>query len=342
MLILQDTPADIIKISSHYQQLRLMGFSGRRAPFIWSAVNEVLRRKPELVLIGHLHYAPLGLLLSTLRPGLRYAVMVHGIEAWRKLSRIQRAAMQHAHFVTSVSEYTKRTLVELNGLDAERIHIVPNTLEWKGSVSANNRTKEDEQLRLLSVCRLVSGERYKGIETVINALPKVIGAIPNMRYTVIGSGDDLERHMRLARELKVSSHVQFRGAVDEQELRESYEASDLFIMPSAGEGFGIVFLEAMHYRKPVIAARCTAVPEVVVDGVTGVLVEYGSVKEVANAIIRLGRDRELRQWMGQNGFDRLQENFTFARFNELWSDLLLRLSPASVQKFPTQEQGASA
>ncbi len=98
-------------------------------------------------------------------------------------------------------------------------------------------------------------------------------------------------------------------------------------MPSAGEGFGIVFLEAMHYRKPIIAANSGATPEVVKDGETGMLVEARSVEQLAAAMIDLATDRPKRDRMGEAGYARLQNNFIFDHFKRRLHEIVIGESP---------------
>jgi glycosyltransferase involved in cell wall biosynthesis len=180
---------------------------------------------------------------------------------------------------------------------------------------------------LLTVCRLSGDERYKGVDTVIEALPSVIRAVPDLQYFVIGNGTDLERHKRLAEKHSVSDRVHFLGSVDVDTLQAHYEACDIFVMPSAGEGFGIVFLEAMRYAKPVIAADSGAVPEVVEDQVTGRLVKYGNEDELAYALKELCLDGDKRTRLGSAGYQRLQERFTFEHFKQRLTEILVAELP---------------
>jgi glycosyltransferase involved in cell wall biosynthesis len=174
---------------------------------------------------------------------------------------------------------------------------------------------------------LEATEGYKGVDHVIQALPEVLKEVPNLEYTIIGTGSDLERHKRLAKDNGLEDRVHFRGAVVANELRAAYRDCDVFVMPSAGEGFGIVFLEAMQYAKPVVAANSAATPEVVIDNVTGLLVEYGSSGQISNALIDLGLDSEKRRRLGQAGYQRLQDNFTFLQFKERLTEILNRELP---------------
>jgi glycosyltransferase involved in cell wall biosynthesis len=104
------------------------------------------------------------------------------------------------------------------------------------------------------------------------------------------------------------------GELPDSELREQYRQCSLFAMPSRKEGFGIVFLEAMAYGKPVVAGAHGGTPSVVKDGETGLLVENSDVRGIARAIIRLLNDQGTREKFGKAGHDRLLNHFTFDQF----------------------------
>ena len=326
VLVAIDKPAEIEHSSTALHRLQIEAYAGNRRAFVRRVLNLALTRRIDLALIGHVNYAPLGWLLRKLQPQLRYGVTVHGVDVWSKLPRWKRRALQQANFITSVSEYTKRQAVAVNGASADRFYLLPNTLEWSqeeiGAVSALPRLPTGT--RLLTVCRLEATEQYKGVDTVIEALPAVIRQVPDLQYHVVGSGTDLDRHQELARKAGVAERVHFLGLVDAGTLRACYQSCDLFVMPSAGEGFGIVYLEAMQYAKAVVAAHAGATPEVVLDGITGLLVQYGNVQQLAHALTRLCLEPELRTQLGQAGSRRLQEKFTFRRFNQTLTDILLR------------------
>jgi len=338
VLIAMDRRTDLTVTAKQFPSLTLESFDGHRASFVRRVVATALREQINLALIGHVNYAPLGLLLKRLRPNLRYGVMVHGVEAWSRLPRIRRRALRNADFVMSVSDYTKRRVVEANGVNPENVCLLPNALRWginetrRRGDAETGRVGDSDALasepvgkvtRFLSVCRLDAREQYKGIDTVINALPAVLAHVPELEYVVIGSGSDLERHKRIAADVGVADRVKFLGSVDERTLRAAYESCDVFVLPSAGEGFGIVFLEAMHYRKPIIAASSGATPEVVKDGETGMLVEAGCVEQLSAAMIALGTNQPERERMGAAGRKRLQENFTFDHFKRRLHEIVI-------------------
>lgn len=336
VLIAMDQPTDVAVASSKFSNLTLESFGGNRLNFVRRAAATTLKEQPELALIGHVNHAPLGPWLKRLRQNLRQGVILYGVEAWSDLSRIKRRALRSADFILSISDYTRQRVVEANGINPEHVYLLPCALEWDeaGSESrVSNSRPRKPGVRLLSVCRFDACEQYKGIDTVIKALPGLIARIPDLEYSIVGTGDDLERHQRLVDEMGVAANVRFLGAIDDKALRECYGACDAFILPSDGEGFGIVYLEAMHYGKPVIAANSRAVPEVVKHNETGLLVDYGNVEQLTEAISTLCLNEDLRERLGCAGRERLQQNFTFDLFKQKLHRILLSELPATLPNF---------
>lgn len=323
LLVVSDTPNDIEAHAEELSNLTVKAFSGNRFAFVAHLLRIALTKRVDLVLIGHVNYARLGWLLKLLKPRLRYGVMVHGIEVWASLPALKRRSLERSDFITSVSQFSKDQVVSLNKVPADRIYILPNALEVQTDAESNANLQLTPGLKLLSVCRLDRNEQYKGVDTVIDALPSVIRQIPTIQYYVIGDGTDLERHKTLAKERGVANRVHFLGSVNNSILQAYYRACDVFVMPSAGEGFGIVYLEAMSHEKPVVAARSGAAPEVVLDGITGRLVAYGSKEQLADVLIELCLDTEQRRKLGLAGYRRLQDNFTFRRFKETFTEILV-------------------
>src|SRR5206468_3878452 len=156
--------------------LGLQAFDQNRAALTWRFVKLALTHKFDLALIGHVNYAPLGLMLKRIQPQLRYGVMLYGIEAWQQLPRLRRHALQKADFLISISDYTKQRAVEANSLDADRVYLLPNALEWDETsfeFRVSSFESKERGIKLLSVCRLEQTEQYKGVDKVIEALPEV-------------------------------------------------------------------------------------------------------------------------------------------------------------------------
>ena len=157
----------------------------------------------------------------------------------------------------------------------EKIFLLPPALEPLGL----DAPVEDVPLAvpqggrvLLTVARLSTSEPGKGVDTVIQALPQLLPAFPNLFYVIVGDGDARSGLERLAIENGVRERIIFAGKCPRESLRRYYEIADVFVMPSRQEGFGIVYLEAMAAGKPVVASPCGGAPEVVRDGEDGYLV----------------------------------------------------------------------
>jgi phosphatidylinositol alpha-1,6-mannosyltransferase len=155
---------------------------------------------------------------------------------------------------------------------------------------------------------------------VIRALPRLRESIPEVNYLIVGDGPYRPQLESLAEAMGVQDHVIFAGQVPTEELPDVYALSDVFVMPSRErlevddvEGFGIVFLEASACAKPVIGGRSGGIPEAIVDGVTGLLVDAHDPEDIGNALARLLTDRDLAIRLGQQGRLRVVHDFDWAR-----------------------------
>jgi len=208
----------------------------------------------------------------------------------------------------------------VQGVRPERIAWLPDALDPVLIRAYQRMTpvphpSDNDRVILLTVSRLSKADCYKGVDTVLEALPRVLDmSRQRVEYWIVGDGDDLPRQRQLARDQGVSEQVHFIGQVATEELVRCYAVCDVFVMPSKNEGFGIVFLEAMYFGKPVIASTEGASPEVVRHGETGLLVPYGDVNSLAGAMLALVENVPLRQQMGQAGRQRLLDQFTFDHF----------------------------
>ncbi len=136
----------------------------------------------------------------------------------------------------------------------------------------------------MTVSRLASSERYKGQDRVIRILPRLRSEHPDIVYLVVGDGDDRPRLEALALECGVTEQVVFVGRVSQDELPDYFRLADVFVMPSTGEGFGIVFLEAMASGANVIAGNQDGSRDALGDGALGTLVAPDNLDELASAI----------------------------------------------------------
>lgn len=297
-LVLNDRPGRDERLS-RYASERLgehVGCNRSKLQFIWQAIR--LGRRADIVVCGHLHHLAIARLAGLFSPKLEYYLVAHGIEVWRPYSFLEKSALLGARRILCVSEYTRHQILRFHpALPPDRVVVVPNTLdpyiETRSSVTPSATPFATP--RLLTVSRLLSTDTYKGVDTLIEAMPLVRREFPFARLRVAGTGDDAMRLQALAAQLRVGGAVDFLGAVDDEELRAEYAACDLFALPSRKEGFGLVFLEAMTYGKPCLGARAGGTPEVINDTV-GQLAEYGNIPDIAAAVsdlVRHPRDSEV-------------------------------------------------
>jgi glycosyltransferase involved in cell wall biosynthesis len=243
-------------------------------------------------------------------------LITHGIEVWSGIGGMRRYAMRRVNRILCVSHYTRRRILEqAPALNADRLIIFPNALAdtWARVAPAPSSRPLPARF-ILSVTRLEPGDRYKGIATVIEAFSML--ADESMHYYVVGHGNDLAFLQLVAERCCVRERVHFVRGVSDSELIALYQQCDAFVLPSGKEGFGIVFLEAMFFGAPVIAAREKGAMDVVRDGETGISVHFGDVIAVRQAIEALLGDGALRERLRANGRSLVTEGgpFTFACF----------------------------
>jgi hypothetical protein len=155
---------------------------------------------------------------------------------------------------------------------------------------------------------------YKGPQFLLEAIPRVLKEVPNAKFIFIGSARfDLARIGEFVRTPQVRKAVRFTGYVNDNELPDFYASCDVFCYPSLWEGFGLTPAEAQATGKPVVAFKTCALPEVVQDGVTGLLVPPRDSIALAEAVARLLRDTELRRKMGQEARSRAERTFSWER-----------------------------
>lgn len=314
-LVLNDKgPPDKIYINSGFSSYKGAGKSKSR--FIQHYLRRTVSTKYDWIIFGHVSLSPLSLLSAPPHTAVNIAVVAHGVEVWHRLSRLQRMALHRAHLILAVSEYTKSQLIEHNDVMSNKIRVFPNTLDPHWTQIPHLTNLESKAPVILSVSRMNKEDRYKGIDDVIRSLPTIVREFGPVTYKVVGRGDDVPRLQALAAGLGVSRYVNFMGELPDADLREQYQQCSIFAMPSRKEGFGIVFLEAMAYGKPVVGGVHGGTPSVVKDGETGLLVQNSDVPGIAQAIVHLLNDEETRLQFGKAGYERLLNKFTFEQFEK--------------------------
>lgn len=221
----------------------------------------------------------------------------------------------------AVSSYVKESAKRHLGIPAERATIIYNSVDTAAFVRSAETTASAERLRaelglagndpvVLCVARL---DPQKGLRYLIEALPAIVREYPRVAALVVGGGAAAVKAglVSLAERLQVRSHVHFLGP--KADVRPYLELCDVFVLPSLYEGMGIALVEAMAMERPCVATRASAVPEVVADGVSGLLVPPANPAELAAAMCRLLADAGLRARMGAEGRRIACERFDVAQ-----------------------------
>ena len=260
-----------------------------RVAYSFAALRAARAHRPiDIVFCGHLFMAPLAAALAQLL-GAKLWIQVHGIEAWQALSGLHRRSVETAVLVTAVSRYTRRRLLEWVGIDPGQVKVLPNTVDprFKPAPKSDillDRHRARGKKVLMTVGRLASSERYKGHDQVIRTLRRVLSNHPATIYLIVGDGDDRARLEALALEFGVAEIVEFVGHIDDEQLPDYFRLADVFVMPSTGEGFGIVFLEAMASGITVIGGNQDASLDPLADGLLGTVVDPLNQEQLASAI----------------------------------------------------------
>ncbi|MGH9441562.1 MAG: asparagine synthase (glutamine-hydrolyzing) [Thermoanaerobaculia bacterium] len=396
VLVLNDRGGEFDSMYVAGGQPAPQAFARSKWRLVRAAFRQALRFDPDVIVFGHLNFAPLAALLKIARPRAKQWFVIYGIDAWSRRGPISRRALRQSDAILSISRYTKDEFTRSNEIHPEKVRLLPCALDpffgettsqpgdpssafghpspnWGGAgggvqiepsgTSANappgaldlthrcggppspggeGKSSQIEQSgasdiaqsgansqltthdsrppTLLTVARLSSSDRYKGVDQVLRVLPEVLRSVPGVRYRIVGEGNDRPRLEKLAEELGVAENVEFCGRLPGAELARAYADCSLFVMPSSKEGFGIVYLEAARFGKASVAGKRGGSPEVVLDGTTGRIVDREDTVELTKAIVELLQDPAELARLGENARRRLEELYTYESFRKnLWS-----------------------
>lgn len=301
----------------------------------------LLIKRPRRLFCGHINLVTMVAQLAQLAR-VPYTVLTYGKEVWFPLKSSERDALKNADGIWTISRYSRTLACKANQLEAERVEILPCTVDGQEFTPAiaNPELQQryglaDTQV-LMTVARLWRGDPYKGVDVTIRALPEIVKTCPKVKYLVIGRGDDQPRLAQLAQDLGVAERVIFAGFVPNEELVDHYRLANVYVMPSQ-EGFGIVYLEAMACGISVISGDDDGSADPLQDGRLGWRVPHRDPDAVAAACIEAlqGKDRRCDgPWLRQQ---------TLAKFSKaaLAQQLQQLLENAPTVKAENLEQSQS-
>ncbi len=248
---------------------------------------------PTIVISTHVNYTTACYVVKLLT-GIPYWVVAHGLEVWHIENNATKLALQKADKIISVSNYTRQRLLEYKNIDSEKIVLLPNTFDAnqfkinpKPAYLLKRYSLTDKQPVILTVTRMGRMAKYKGYDKILHALLKVQLHIPNVHFILAGKGDDIPRIKALVNNLNLQDSVTIAGFVPDEELCDYYNLCDVFALPSKGEGFGIVYLEALACGKPVLAGNQDGSIDPLAEGKLGCLVDPDNLEEIADNLIQI-------------------------------------------------------
>ncbi len=288
-------------------------------------IRSLTSGRPSIVHCGRALPEGLPALMARTVGGPRFVCWTHGEElGYVQTSRELRALLSRVHRAAAAvvaNSHNTASKLETFGVPRQHIHVVEPGVDpqrFRPDTDAGElrrRLAPAGEIVMLTIGRL---QARKGHDLAIAALDSLRRETPNLRYVIVGDGEERKRLETMVSDRALGDRVTFAGKADEADLPRYYAAADLFVHPNRlegndFEGFGIVFLEASSSGLPVIGGASGGVPEAVAAGESGLLVQGDDVPELAAAIRRLVADAELRRRMGHAGRERVLSYFTWER-----------------------------
>ncbi len=320
VVLAPELPVGVFEQSVPYVLYRRKFFSKMLFPrwlrLVWEIFRIVKKENIRCILVGQVIPVGSAVRIISIFTGIPYIVSLHGMDlgfarkSYRKF-KLASLVLRHARSVIVNSSDTARRAMQF-GVEERRISIIYPCADIPQDIPIQ-RSGEHYPV-LLTVSRLV---RRKGIQFVIEALPHVLRVFPTCKYTVVGGGQMRRELTNLARAKGVSDHIEFIGIISKTSKDALYRECDIFVMAPYEdngdvEGFGMVYLEANSFGKPVIGTRSGGVPDAVVDEETGMLVEEKNGDALAETIIRLANDTAFAQKLGARGRERVKQEFQWS------------------------------
>ncbi len=241
-----------------------------------------------------------------------YLTFILGFEFWENARPVHLRAARRAHTLLTITAYTRDRAERTHGGFA-RAKVCWLATEADEPLAAPRRA--DGPPRVLILGR-IDQFHYKGHAELIACWPQVVRAVPDAVLTIVGDGPGAARYRRMAAALPCADRIEFRGFVPEDKMEDVWSETTVLAMPSRGEGFGLVYIEAMRAGVPVIASVHDAAPEVNLDGQTGYNVNLDRPDELPERVIHLLRDRDHAECLGRNGLARWREHFRYSAFRD--------------------------
>ena len=246
--------------------------------------------RPDIVICGHINLLPLCTLIAKLR-GAQLVMLIFGIEVWQPTKRfLADRLVGQIDLVVSISRVTLERYLSWASGPRGGTALLPNAIHlehYAAGPKAPDLVAEyglAGRKVLMTFGRMASSERAKGFDEMIEVLPRLRERDPRILYLAAGKGDDLNRLKEKAAALGVADHVVFTGMVPENRKADHFRLADVYVMPSRGEGFGFVIIEALACGVPAIASTFDGGFEAIREGMLGIAVDPADPGQIERAI----------------------------------------------------------
>lgn len=244
-----------------------------------------------------------------------YAVWMHGIEAWYHLGRDKERILKEAELVLVNSHFTLNKFQEIH-FPIENARVCHLATEQDEPPAPEEMPDFSGPPTVLILGRQDKDDYYKGHKELIECWPEVVSAVPDARLVIAGGGDGLPLTRKLVAASPVAEQIEVLGFVAAGELAQQWRRAHVFAMPSRGEGFGLVYVEAMRHGLPVIASMQDAGQEVNQDNNTGYNIDMKKTEELPEKLVSLLRDTELTQTLGRAAYNHWSNSYRYSFFKE--------------------------
>ncbi|MFA4845807.1 MAG: glycosyltransferase family 4 protein [Patescibacteria group bacterium] len=309
----------------------LIGYPIFRSPLLfkwifprwWKTVRMMKSYQDRYRLILVSHVLPFGTaaMLAMKKTKTPYIVFVHGMDVRLSQQSSRKKALatkvlKNARLVVANSQALAQEVAKVFGV-TELLVVYP----CLPTQPLPTKPESDGRFHLLTVSRLVKRKGHAHVLTALSLLRRQ-GLLEKFVYEIVGEGPEELTLNEMAGGLGLQDHVVFHGRVDDGKRGQLYASADVFIMPVANdpvdkEGFGLVFLEAAQYAVPSITTNVTGVTEAVVDGETGIVLQDQDEQRLAQAILELWSNQELRIKLGLGAYDRAAKFTCEEQFGKL-------------------------
>jgi phosphatidylinositol alpha-1,6-mannosyltransferase len=282
--------------SRYLKKQQYHAFNEHRKYFVIKSLIKGIRS--DVIILSHINLLSIGYLIKRFSPKTKVYLLAHGIEIWRKLPEPKLKALKRLDKIIAVSHFTAEKIKSIHGIKDDKMEILNNCIDPFYFFPENfNKPKSlleryglnPNQKILMSLSRVVSSEKYKGYDNTISILPQLIKKYPEVVYLIAGKSDEEEklRLEKLIAKYQLANHIKLIGFIDEAEITDHFLLSDIFVMPSKKEGFGIVFIEAMASGLYVVAGNKDGSVDALKNGELGKLVNPDNSNEIEKTLDEL-------------------------------------------------------